>query len=80
MEVIKAYDLYFQPRIDNLTIELQKCIEKLDDISHEIDRYLDSEMIDIFQLNVMMDHKQMLWETKSAVENQIQRIRLETLN
>ena len=80
MEIVRAHDLYFQPRVDNLTHELQKCVEKLEDISKEIDRYLDSEMIDIFQLNVMMDHKQMLEETKSAVENQIQRIKLETLN
>jgi len=80
MEVIKAKDLYFQPRIDNLSIELHKCVDKLDEITKEIDIYLDGEMIDIFQLNVMMDHKQMLAETKKAVEDQIQRITLETLN
>ena len=80
MEVIRAKDLYFQPRIDNLSIELNKCIDKLNEITKEIDIYLDSEMIDILQINVMMDHKQMLEETKKAVENQIQRITLETLN
>ena len=80
MEVVKAKDLYFQPRVDNLSNELKKCIKKLNEISYEIDRYLDSEMIDIFQLNVMMDHRKILRETKTAIQNQIQRIRLETLN
>ena len=80
MEVVKAKDLYFQPRVDNLSNELKKCIKKLNEISYEIDRYLDSEMIDIFQLNVMMDHRKILRETKTAIQNRIQRIRLETLN
>jgi hypothetical protein len=80
MEVIKAKDLYFQPRVDNLTKELQKSVAKIDEISDIIDNYLDSNVIDMFQLNILLDHKQNLEDTKKAVENQIQRIKLETLN
>ena len=80
MEMISANDLYFFPRIKNLEKEYEKCSIELENLQEEFDYLLDSETISCFALNIMSDQIQVISSLRDYLKEQIEILKLQTLN
>jgi hypothetical protein len=80
MEMITAQDLYFLPRVENLEREYKKCSYKLFELQEYFDEILKFETCDPYTLNLIIDQKWMLQELMDSIENQIIKLKSETLN
>lgn len=78
--MITANDLYYLPRVKNLEREALKCYQELIELTNEFNNYLHFEIFDIMVINVLNDRRQTVRDTIEALENQIERLKLETLN
>ena len=80
MEMMGADDFYYLPRVKNLEREALKCYQKLIELTVELNTYLHFENFDIMVLNVLNDRRQIVMNTIKDLENQMERLKLETLN
>ena len=80
MEIVKGEDLYYLPRVENLRREYEKCAQRLFELQEQFDELIHFETCDPYTLNLIEDQKWTVQELMDAIEDQIERLRLETLN
>jgi hypothetical protein len=78
--MISIMDLYYLPRVENLKKEYKKCSEKLFELQDQFDELIHFETCDPYTLNLIEDQKWMIYDLMSAIEDQIETLRLSTLN
>jgi len=78
--MIKAHDLYYLPRVENLRREYGKCEKKYRELQEEFDHSLDFETGSCYTLNILADKMQTVSDLMVALEDQIERLRLEISN
>ena len=78
--MVSSYDLWYLPRVKNLEREYRKCAEKLFELEEDFNTYVELESADPFVLNVLAARKQDVQELMDSLKNQMERLRLETLN
>ena len=80
MEMITGHDLWYLPRVKNLEEEYEKCVRKYKELTEDFNTYVELETADPFVLNVLAARKADVMELMMGLKNQIERLRLETLN
>jgi hypothetical protein len=80
MEMISADDLFYLKKVENLEREYKSCINKLEELDATWEEYLEFENFSIMELNMIASQKQTAKELKEAIEKQIERLKLESLN
>ena len=78
--MIKAHDLYYLPRVENLKKEQEKCKERLKFLEDDFEHRLHFETISYPQLTVLQDQMQTVMDLMSALEDQIEVFKLEISN
>jgi len=78
--MISANDIYYLPRVKNLVSERLKCQLKLIELIKEFNTYVHFENCDVMLLNILNDRIKTIEALINDLDNQIERLRLETLN
>lgn len=80
MEMISANEFYYLPRVENLKKEYKKCSDRLFELQEKFDELINFEICDPYTLNLIEDQKWTIHDLMSAIEDQIERLQLSTLN
>lgn len=78
--MITGHDLWYLPRVKNLEEEYEKCVRKYKELTEDFNTYVELENADPFVLNVLAARKEDIMQLMMGLKNQIERLRLETLN
>jgi hypothetical protein len=77
---VKAKDLYYLPRVENLEKEYKKCEETFTKLEEEFENGLHFETISCLQLTVLSDRMEVIKSLMESLENRIKTLRLEISN
>lgn len=80
MEMISAEDIFYLKKVENLEREYRICVNKLEELEASWEEYLQFENFSILEMNMISDQRQQVTEIRDAIEKQINRLKLETLN
>ena len=81
MEMITANDLYFLPRVENLESQYQKCLEEENSLLEYWNDLLQTESyFNIMFLNITADKLVVVRDLMKAIKDQIEVLKLQTLN
>ena len=80
MEMISAEDIFYLKKVENLEREYRICVNKLEELDATWEEYLQFENFSVMELNMIASQKQTVRELKEAIEDQIARLKFETLN
>lgn len=80
MEMISADDLFYLKKVENLEKEYRICVNKLEELDATWDEYIEFENFSVMELNMIASRRQHVRELKKAIEDEMARLKFETLN
>ena len=78
--MISTYDFYYIPRVKNLERQYKKCESKLQELNESFNACLEIEACDPYVLNVLHSRIIDIEELMISLDDEMERLRLETLN